>query len=268
MVVQSLLRTDASVLVVEDEYYFADDIAEYLRSRGVNVVGPSGSLRQALSLAERTAGLDGAILDIRLQDGHVYPLADALQRRGIPFVFVTAYAADGLPARFRGVPVVSKPSGLGDISAALELRSSQMSGNLTLGAAAGRLSVVSVIPEMRLLSTLYAGSPERGDELLAGTLTEAYLLHRQFDGRTPVKLWLAKLLRRQAAAELRAARDIRAQAGDAGGGGTLECAEVLLLVCKFGFGFAQAAEVVGVPPSEIEIRLRSAIGRIGGRLPW
>jgi hypothetical protein len=39
----------------------------------------------------------------------VYPLADDLAVRGIPFVFVTGYATSNLPERFRSMPQVAKP---------------------------------------------------------------------------------------------------------------------------------------------------------------
>lgn len=258
-----------SVLVVEDEFYFADDIASFFKSKGVDVVGPSGSLDEAMSLAEQNKRIDGAVLDIRLRDGHVYPLADTLRRRGVPFVFVTAYAADQLPSRFLDVPVVAKPYEIADISAALERRATQLLRHDDGPRTRGGVSIVSIIPEMRMLSSLYAGGHQAGDDLLACTLTEAILLHRQFDGQVPVKLWLAKLLRRQARVEARSGRETRSpQDPDPQGVRALQYSEILLLVCKHGFNFAEAGDIVGLSPSEVELRLRLAIAHIGGRLPW
>ena len=44
----------------------------------------------------------------------VYPVADALRARGIPFVFVTGYDAWVIPEAFSGVPVAQKPIALRD----------------------------------------------------------------------------------------------------------------------------------------------------------
>jgi two-component SAPR family response regulator len=49
------------------------------------------------------------VLDINLGDGAVYPIADTLAARGVPFVFVTGYDAESVDARFRNVPVLQKP---------------------------------------------------------------------------------------------------------------------------------------------------------------
>ncbi len=49
------------------------------------------------------------MLDINLGDGAVYPIADMLAARGVPFVFVTGYEADSVDARFRGIPILQKP---------------------------------------------------------------------------------------------------------------------------------------------------------------
>jgi hypothetical protein len=50
-----------------------------------------------------------AVLDVNLAGEKIYPLAEQLSGRGIPFVFVTGYAADAIDDRFAGVPVLQKP---------------------------------------------------------------------------------------------------------------------------------------------------------------
>ncbi len=68
------------LLVVEDEYAIATDLARTLEGRGVEVVGPAGSVEDALELVETEGGrLDGAVLDINLHDERAYPIADALR---------------------------------------------------------------------------------------------------------------------------------------------------------------------------------------------
>ena len=102
------------VLVVEDEFHMAQYFDEILRRMGIQVIGPVGTLRQAMILAE-TERVDAALLDVRLQpdvrlpySDRVYPVAELLCRRNIPFCFVTAYADDWI-GRFPTNPVLRKP---------------------------------------------------------------------------------------------------------------------------------------------------------------
>lgn len=98
------------VLVVEDEALLALDLEDGLRDVGCDVVGPAGNLAKALELVERE-GLDAAILDVNLAGERVTPVAEILARRGIPFVFATAYfgADDLYPPTVKDVPRLAKP---------------------------------------------------------------------------------------------------------------------------------------------------------------
>ena len=53
-------------------------------------------LRRRLKAAGSDA-IDAAILDMDLAGENTRPVADALEARGIPFLFLTGYGADGLP---------------------------------------------------------------------------------------------------------------------------------------------------------------------------
>ena len=75
---------------------------------GYSVAGPAARVAAALALAEGGA-LDAAVLDINLAGEPIFPVADALAARGIPFVFLTGYGRLGLPERFRDRAVVEKP---------------------------------------------------------------------------------------------------------------------------------------------------------------
>ena len=107
------------VLVVEDEYLIAQDLCEELRSCGAEVMGPATSVAHALALLIAEPPPDMAVLDIGLPDAKVYPVADALRARGIPFVFATGYGADGLAAEYRTAPLLQKPFRSGDLEKAL-----------------------------------------------------------------------------------------------------------------------------------------------------
>jgi len=97
------------VLVVEDSLLVAEVIAETLEDCGCSVVGPVSRVQRALPLAEHEA-LHGAVLDVNLAGEFCFPIAEALDARGVPFIFLTGYGdAEALPPRFQARPVVGKP---------------------------------------------------------------------------------------------------------------------------------------------------------------
>jgi two-component SAPR family response regulator len=75
---------------------------------GFRVVGPFGTVTDALEALDRHQ-LVGAVLDVNLAGEKIYPVAEQLSGRGVPFVFVTGYASDAIEDRFAGVPVLQKP---------------------------------------------------------------------------------------------------------------------------------------------------------------
>lgn len=96
------------VLVVEDDALLALALEINLAELGCEIVGMASSLRDALPLA-REAAIDGAILDVNLAGEKVYPVADALAARNIPFLFATGYGIAGLRDCDRARPVLQKP---------------------------------------------------------------------------------------------------------------------------------------------------------------
>ena len=106
------------VLLVEDEALIAFELQIIMRQAGCQVIGPVGTLAEGLALAE-TAALDAAVLDVKLWDGDVFPLADRLAERGIPFVLMSGYSAAELPERFRERPLYPKPSAADGLIVAL-----------------------------------------------------------------------------------------------------------------------------------------------------
>jgi PAS domain S-box-containing protein len=96
------------VLLVEDEALVAMMIQECLAEFGYQVVGPISTATEGAAKA-RDGQFEAAVLDINLGDGAVYPIADMLATRGVPFVFVTGYEADSVDSRFRDIPILQKP---------------------------------------------------------------------------------------------------------------------------------------------------------------
>lgn len=107
------------ILIVEDEYLLADELALELADEGATVLGPVPSVEEALALLEQQASPDGAILDVDLRGEPVFPLADALVDRGVPLIFTTGYDPETLPERFAGFPKCEKPTNARRISAVL-----------------------------------------------------------------------------------------------------------------------------------------------------
>ncbi len=96
------------ILVVEDEVLIAMQIEEILLDLGCVVVGAVGRLDAALELAADQA-LDAAILDVNILGGPVYPVAERLSARGIPFMLASGYSNWALPEPLRGLPRLMKP---------------------------------------------------------------------------------------------------------------------------------------------------------------
>lgn len=106
------------ILVVEDDYFIAKCLARDLRRAGAEVLGPAPTVGEALDLI--AAGpLDGAVLDVNLRGEMAFPVADALARSGVPFIFATGYSADMLPRRYAAVPRCDKPVDPDALAAAL-----------------------------------------------------------------------------------------------------------------------------------------------------
>jgi len=116
------------ILIVEDEYLVADDLARDLRGLGAEIVGPIGTLAAAVKLLATAPPLDGAVLDINLHGEMSYPVATLLAAAGTKFLFVTGYDAWTIDDRFRNVPRHEKPVHSADVVAALFGEERQTSG--------------------------------------------------------------------------------------------------------------------------------------------
>ena len=96
------------VLIVEDEMLIAMMLQDMIADAGLEVEGVANSLKAGVDMASR-ADFDLAILDVNLNGEEVYPVAEILQKRGIPFIFSSGYGAGGIKSEFGGVPQVVKP---------------------------------------------------------------------------------------------------------------------------------------------------------------
>lgn len=101
--------TGLRLLIVEDEYYLAEDARTVLIDGGAEVLGPVATAAQARALIEGDPAIDGVLLDINLRGEMAFDVADMLQARAIPFAFVTGYDPLALPGRFAATPRLEKP---------------------------------------------------------------------------------------------------------------------------------------------------------------
>lgn len=105
----TLSLQDRRVLIIEDESLVAMLLETVLEDLGCTPVGPASSVDEGLRLIETETVLDAALLDVNVAGHQVFPAADALKARGVPFVFSTGYGEGGLPDNWRGHPTIQKP---------------------------------------------------------------------------------------------------------------------------------------------------------------
>ena len=103
------------IMVVEDEYLVADDLAALLREAHAEVIGPASSLPKAIRLAADTEQIDAAVLDIDLGGVNVFPLVDELRGRRVPILFLTGYPESNIPPDYDGIDRCRKPMGVSHV---------------------------------------------------------------------------------------------------------------------------------------------------------
>ena len=111
--------TGLKILVVEDEMLVSMLVEDMLSDFGCVVVGPAADLAEAMALA-RSEDIDAALLDVNLNGKPIFPVADVLRERGVPFVFASGYGEAGIEAGHRGAPVLQKPFREVDLGRALK----------------------------------------------------------------------------------------------------------------------------------------------------
>lgn len=96
------------ILIADDNYFVADDCANYAREQGADVLGPYAAVEDAAACVVET-DVSGAILNADLQGVVTFGLADVLMTRSIPFAFYTGVSKQALPPRFSSVRYFEKP---------------------------------------------------------------------------------------------------------------------------------------------------------------
>jgi CheY-like chemotaxis protein len=102
------LETGNRLLLVEDEILVAMMMRDVLTEFGFTVIGPFPRVSEAMVAAVHD-DIDAGIIDVNLGGEFVYPVADVLVARKIPFVFITGYGVESIDGRFGQVPIIKKP---------------------------------------------------------------------------------------------------------------------------------------------------------------
>jgi CheY-like chemotaxis protein len=115
------MASDAAcrVLLVEDEVMLRMLLEDMVEDLGYALAGSAGSEHEAMQLIAAGTAIDAAIVDVNLGGVPSFPIADELRARQVPFLFSTGYGAEGLPERFRDIPLLGKPYRRDDIHDAL-----------------------------------------------------------------------------------------------------------------------------------------------------
>jgi CheY-like chemotaxis protein len=107
--VKGSLLTGRRILIVEDEYFLADDIARACRALGAEIEGPFSNGEDAQAGPNGLRMVDGAVLDVNLKNASVFPVARTLRSRGVRFVFTTGHDRSVIEPEFGDVPLWEKP---------------------------------------------------------------------------------------------------------------------------------------------------------------
>lgn len=108
-----------AILIVEDEPMIGLMLEDFLDSLGYSVAGTADGLITACRYA-RLGGFDAAILDVNLGGDMVWPAADILMDKGLPFLFVTGGSSEDMPDRFVNCPRLEKPFTMANVEQSLE----------------------------------------------------------------------------------------------------------------------------------------------------
>jgi hypothetical protein len=183
--------TGMRILIVEDEFLLADDLVRHFEGVGSVVLGPVGDVAGARRFVTEA---DAAILDVNLKDGTVFPLADELYLRGVPFVFYSGADGGQVPERFRFVGTLPKPVGWRNVAEMLVVGLSSGRASAPDPLSVKRDDMVTVLPKLRLAARLMLTDAGAADRLVEKTLERAVAEFQRRPPGLPTASWLTALL--------------------------------------------------------------------------
>lgn len=107
------------ILVVEDNFIIADEMVDFLRECGAEVLGPANRLDEAFRHISAADRIDAAVLDVNLGGQEVWPVLEVLQTAGTPVLVVSGYNPEHLPVGYTQLPILEKPADLEKVHAVL-----------------------------------------------------------------------------------------------------------------------------------------------------
>ncbi len=176
-------REDAlRILILEDEFLIAQQLAYDIRRMGDIVVGPFASVEDAMQTTQPT---DAAILDVRIGREMSFALATQLKALGIPFVFYSAFEHEDLPAELRDESLYVKPSPTATLVEDLRRRSMPAEPDRSL---------LDVMVVLRQKAQLLIRDPYAADRLLEAVLIEATANVESKPTLAELEGWLLELM--------------------------------------------------------------------------
>lgn len=112
------LPPDAAILIIDDEFLVLWALQDELEQLGFNQIRTASNVESSLELVGATE-FDFAFLDVNLGDQKSFPIARALEEKGVPFAFVTGYGRAGLEGRYQDATVLPKPVSRGALKEVL-----------------------------------------------------------------------------------------------------------------------------------------------------
>jgi DNA-binding LytR/AlgR family response regulator len=170
--------SNRAIMIVEDEYFVANELAQSFQAAQARVIGPFPTVSAALKNFRQA---DMAVLDLNLRGSHVYPLADKLMEAATPFVFYTAQDMTTIPTRFSHIGCLPKPYAAHNAVALFENRMSE-------------ISISALVPQLRLAARLIFNDQLAADRLVEATLHLALQHHQELEANPPLADWLYNLL--------------------------------------------------------------------------
>lgn len=169
------------VLVLEDNFLVAIEIADALEAANAIVVGPCSDLADA---EMQVPNSDLAVLDVDIRGRTSFALADRLMGLDVPYVFFTGYDRTLLPERFAGIDVITKPTSPEVAVKHLEMLSREVQG----------ASIVELVPALRVQARTYLTDPLAADRLVERTLQLAIEDPGPLPAGAALGAWLTRLM--------------------------------------------------------------------------
>lgn len=187
----------AKLLIVEDEFLIAQDLAHGPQREGISVLGPCNTIDSAIDVLNNTHDIAAAILDLNIRGHVVFDLAEQLTAKEIPFVFYTGYESVIVPEEFRKIRRIRKPAQWPEIKRALcgiAAQAAPVGIRLVKELSADAPDLLSLMPVISLRAREITPTPEMAELLVERTLERAIREIDACPAGTPTEHWLIGLL--------------------------------------------------------------------------